>query len=295
VDDVLRWRDRGLDEVTSPLGLPGDIVGNGTTLKRVRTPWNPNLPPYDRRMRLVAAVVAVGCLAMAVAIFLYAVGTFWRTGGWAETSGTVVEVRGSGEHRGTRIRFQDSDGIEYTFRSEFGTPDTSVGTQVVVRYPPRDPDRAETSADAASDRNVGFVLGAIVATGGLWAAVWSLGLVGEAETWFEPDEWPPQSSAPTRGPRSHENWTRQHTQSLRREQHRVPLDGPLRVPAGMRCRACGRETGMQPVAAWRTEYSTFRCGHCLWWLQKKFRLTLAGSRSLGAGYTGGSTSSPGTS
>jgi hypothetical protein len=251
-------------------------LGDGVTIKRVRAvPWSRDLRAYERRNRIIAATTAALLLAVSVLCLVLAVETFWRTNGWAEATGTVIERHRSGDDDwDSTIRFEDSDGLVYTFRSEHGG---AQGSAVTVKYPPRNPDRAQASADVNEDRFGAFVVGAVAVAGGAWAGVWSLGLVGHYKSWFEPDDSPPRTAAadaypytkwvrPDRLEKSRENWTRDQALKVERELNRVAGEFE---PAGWqrRCRACGQPHAMRSVGSWRSRYRTERCVHCLWWHQ----------------------------
>jgi hypothetical protein len=154
---------------------------DGTRVRRARAaPWSRSLSTRQRVGRTVAAVVAMLAAFVAVVSLTVAVESFWRTNGWVETSGTVVELHG-GFNDGTTVRFLDSDGIEYTVRVDSREPETRVGDQVTVRYPPRDPDRALTSAELTDERIglfIMFPLFGIVAT---YLTLWSVGFVGRSK------------------------------------------------------------------------------------------------------------------
>ena len=210
----------------------------------------------------------------AAALLVWGIGVFGRSDGWSETVGTVIEVRRDGDDWDTTIRFRDSDGIEYTFDSQFGHRGTAEGEQVGVRYPPRDPARAETSADSADVRNhrvVALVVGGLLGPAGVLQALFSLGLIGKHRGWFEPDDSPPRTDAAfSPDLPSRQRWSHRQAESVEREINRVPLeDQPQNGDGQSVCRACGRERAMTVVSAWRSAHKTLRCTHCLWWHQAK--------------------------
>jgi hypothetical protein len=128
----------------------------GSTRQRL-TPQKP--------LWLLLAAVGVAVFVLFVVLFVNALNPY---GGWNEATGRVVDIHRSGDDRDTTIRFTDTDGIEYRFRSEHSG---SIGDSVTVKYPPRDPASAKTSADVWQDRVVSFMFG----VGSGWLAVWATG------------------------------------------------------------------------------------------------------------------------
>jgi len=149
----------------------------------------------DRRWLLLSVVAVVA----AVGAFVWSRQASERTNAWSETTGHVVEVHrrvrndsdgGRKVDWDTTIRFTDGDGIAYSFRSEHGSSKTREGDPVTVKYPPRDPERAQTSEDIRERVMFRLVIGlfALVAAG--WAT-------GRAFGWWG---YPWRGTASTRSP-----------------------------------------------------------------------------------------------
>jgi hypothetical protein len=87
----------------------------------------------------VAVVVAVALLGGAVVALIAGMNTLSRTDDWSEATGVVVDVdrerKDGDDDYDTTIRFEDTDGISYTFRSEFGSSSSREGDRVNLRYP----------------------------------------------------------------------------------------------------------------------------------------------------------------
>jgi hypothetical protein len=156
----------------------GHVEGGSRRFAFVRaTPWNRSLPPQERDKRILAAIAGAGLLVAAVWGLVFGLGALVRTRGWSESTGTVVSVRKSGADQGALIRFEDSDGIGFTFWSDF----TGDSRELEVKYPSRDPRRAQTSADLTNDRNVGLAVLAIAGPAAVLLMLWSTGLIGKTE------------------------------------------------------------------------------------------------------------------
>lgn len=119
-------------------------------------------------------LATVGFLVAVVGAVL-AYGASHRTDDWNATVGRVAELRRSGsgqnENWDTTILFQDTDGIEYQFDSQYGSPSSVEDSRVTVMYPAGNPQRAQTSTDAEQDRAFWIVVMVV----GLAPAVWSSG------------------------------------------------------------------------------------------------------------------------
>lgn len=131
---------------------------------------------HESRPSIAAAAGAVGCLSLASGGLFLGLQAL-STGGWTETTGIVTDVHG-GFLRGTSIRFEDSDRIEHRIRSDYWGPDTREGDAETVRYPPRDPTRAEAAGELSEDRIVGFAFLAVLGPVGGFLALRAMGVTG---------------------------------------------------------------------------------------------------------------------